>query len=228
MCQRLDRRRVQYLRASGSFDPKAADRLADGIQIGFRGSVGAHHMSPRGLVSNYICSLVCVEGVVTKCSLVQPKVVKSVHWCEATKSYTTREYRDATALDLGVETGGRARTQVQAPASSGAISGAMRHAPSFLRTPRLRLFLSIPFPLHLVITPFALLILSFAAARQTSTSYPTVDDKGNPLETEFGLSQYKNHQTVVVQEMPERAPLGQLPRSVEIVLDYDLVDKVRS
>jgi DNA replication licensing factor MCM3 len=148
------------------------EKLKKGIQIGLSGSLGNHLVSPRGLLSHFICSLVAVEGIVTKCSLVQPKVVRSVHWCEATKTYSQREYRDATALDLGLESyGGRGRTQ-------------------------------------------------------TASTYPTQDEHGNPLETEFGLSEYKNHQTVVIQEMPERAPLGQLPRSIEIVLDHDLVDQV--
>mmetsp|Transcript_24114 Transcript_24114/g.57154 ORF Transcript_24114/g.57154 Transcript_24114/m.57154 type:complete len:823 (+) Transcript_24114:224-2692(+) len=61
----------------------------------------------------------------------------------------------------------------------------------------------------------------------TSASYPTQDKDGNVLETEFGLSVYKDHQTVTLQEMPERAPMGQLPRSVELVLDHDLVDRVK-
>lgn len=58
----------------------------------------------------------------------------------------------------------------------------------------------------------------------TSSVYPTKDAAGNPLTTEFGLSTYTDHQTLVIQEMPERAPAGLLPSSVDVVLDDDLVD----
>eukprot|EP01133_Synstelium_polycarpum_P000153 gene153-179_t len=61
----------------------------------------------------------------------------------------------------------------------------------------------------------------------TQTSYPTKDEKGNPLLTEYGHCEYKDSQVVTIQEMPERAPAGQLPRSVDILLDHDLVDQVK-
>lgn len=61
----------------------------------------------------------------------------------------------------------------------------------------------------------------------TSSVYPTKDENDNPLETEFGLSTFKDHQTITLQEMPEKAPMGQLPRSIELILDHDLVDKVK-
>jgi DNA replication licensing factor MCM3 len=54
-----------------------------------------------------------------------------------------------------------------------------------------------------------------------------VDAEGNTLELEQGLSIYKDYQTITLQEMPERAKVGQLPRSILLVLEYDLVDKVK-
>jgi len=58
----------------------------------------------------------------------------------------------------------------------------------------------------------------------TGSTYPTKDDNGNLLETEFGLSKYSDHQKIIVQEMPERAPPGQLPCAVEVTVSNDLCD----
>lgn len=63
------------------------------IKIGFLGEFGPNRVSPRELTSSLISSLVNVEGIVTKCSLVRPKVVKSVHYAEATGHFTTKQYR---------------------------------------------------------------------------------------------------------------------------------------
>uniref|UniRef100_A0A8D2JEE2 DNA replication licensing factor MCM3 n=1 Tax=Varanus komodoensis TaxID=61221 RepID=A0A8D2JEE2_VARKO len=131
--------------------------------IGLEGSFGSKHVTPRTLTSRFLSCIVCVEGIVTKCSLVRPKIVRSVHYCPATKKTIERRYTDMTSLEA--------------------------------------------FPSTVV--------------------YPTKDEENNPLETEFGLSTYKDHQTITIQEMPEKAPAGQLPRSVDIILDDDLVDKVK-
>lgn len=61
----------------------------------------------------------------------------------------------------------------------------------------------------------------------TSTVIPTRDEHDNILELEFGESKYRDYQKFTVQEMPERAPLGQLPRSVEVICEDDLVDLVK-
>ena len=132
-------------------------------------------MSPRGLVSTLLNSLVVVEGIITKCSSVKPKLVKSMQYCPKTDSYIPRDYRDATSLDVGVEMNqGRDR-------------------------PRL----------------------------PTSSVIPSEDGNGNPLDLEFGYCMYKDHQSIILQEMTERARVGQLPRSVEVLLEHDLVDKVK-
>uniref|UniRef100_A0A4W5KQ42 DNA replication licensing factor MCM3 n=1 Tax=Hucho hucho TaxID=62062 RepID=A0A4W5KQ42_9TELE len=133
------------------------------FHVGFEGSFGTKHVTPRTLAARYLGNLVCVEGIVTKCSLVRPKITRSVHYCPATKKTLERKYTDLTSLDA--------------------------------------------FP--------------------SSSIYPTKDEENNPLETEFGLCVYKDHQTLTIQEMPEKAPAGQLPRSVDVIANDDLVDTVK-
>ncbi|KAM0712264.1 hypothetical protein Q7P37_011358 [Cladosporium fusiforme] len=128
------------------------------------GSFGQFACNPRTLSSQYLNHMVSLEGIVTKCSLVRPKVVKSVHWNEAKSTFHFREYRDQTMTANG--------------------------------------------------------------AASTSV-YPTDDGEGNPLVTEYGYCTYRDHQTISIQEMPERAPAGQLPRGVDVILDDDMVDKVK-
>ncbi|KAJ3598806.1 hypothetical protein NHX12_032770 [Muraenolepis orangiensis] len=133
------------------------------FHVGFEGSFGTNHVSPRTLTARHLGNLVCVEGIVTKCSLVRPKIMRSVHYCPATKKTLERKYTDLTSLDA--------------------------------------------FP--------------------SSAVYPTTDEENNPLETEYGLCAYRDHQTLTIQEMPEKAPAGQLPRSVDVIADGDLVDRAK-
>lgn len=127
------------------------------------GSFGLNACNPRTLSSHHLNHMVSIEGIVTRCSLIRPKVVKSVHYNEKKNIFHFREYRDQT-MTAGVT---------------------------------------------------------------TSSVYPQEDDDGNPIITEYGFCTYRDHQTISIQEMPERAPAGQLPRGVDVVLDDDLVDKVK-
>ncbi|KFM25074.1 DNA replication licensing factor MCM3-like protein 3 [Auxenochlorella protothecoides] len=135
----------RVLESPGDCIPPFAEALEDMIR----------NQSPK-----FLSKLVSLQGIVTRCTLVRPKVVKSVHWCAATNSFTSREYRDASSIE------------------------------------------GLP----------------------TSTVYPTRDEQGNLLSTQYGMSSFVDHQTVTIQELPETAPPGQLPRSVEVVLEDDLRD----
>jgi len=127
------------------------------------GSFGLNSCNPRTLSSHMLNKMVSIEGIVTRCSLIRPKVVKSVHYTEATGKFWFKEYKDQTMTN----------------------------------------------------------------GQTTSSVYPNEDEDGNPLTTEYGFCTYRDHQTVSIQEMPERAPAGQLPRGVDVILDDDLVDKVK-
>jgi DNA replication licensing factor MCM3 len=127
------------------------------------GSFGEFSCNPRTLGSNQLNHMVSLEGIVTKTSLVRPKVIKSVHYNENKQKFVAKTYQDQT---MGM----------------GAAS---------------------------------------------SSVYPTESEEGDPLVTEYGYSTYRDHQTISIQEMPERAPAGQLPRSVDVILDDDLVDRVK-
>ena len=136
------------------------EQLGQTYKIGLEGNFGGQRLTPQRLMSSSIGTMVCVEGIVTKVSLIRPKVMKTVHFCEATSQFQDATYRDATSL-------------------SGAPTG---------------------------------------------SAYPTTDENGNPLTTEFGLCTYMDHQTVFIQDMPERTEAGSMPQTVECILDDDLVD----
>lgn len=132
--------------------------------VAYSGSFGENACNPRTLGSALLNRMVSLEGIVTKCSLVRPKVVKSVHYNEKKNTFLFREYRDQT----------------------------------------------------------------MSANAPVSTSvYPQQDKDGDALITEYGYCTYRDHQTISIQEMPERAPAGQLPRGVDMIMDDDMVDRVK-
>jgi len=47
------------------------------------------------------------------------------------------------------------------------------------------------------------------------------------MTPEYGYLHYNDCQKLIIQEMPETTPTGQLPRSVMVILSTDLVDKVK-
>ena len=67
------------------------------------GSFGENACNPRTLSSNHLNRMVSLEGIVTKCSLVRPKVVKSVHYNEKKQIFHKRIYRDQT-MTMGAAT----------------------------------------------------------------------------------------------------------------------------
>jgi hypothetical protein len=67
----------------------------------YTGSFGEFSCNPRTLNSSYLNRMVSLEGIVTRCSLVRPKVVKSVHYNEKKNMFHFREYKDQTMTANG-------------------------------------------------------------------------------------------------------------------------------
>ena len=149
----------------GTLPQSRPDQTASDVEYycAWAGSFGLNACNPRTLSSHHLNDMVSIDGIVTRCSLIRPKVVRSVHYNEAKDKFHFREYQDQTM-------------------TNGAT---------------------------------------------TSSVYPREDQEGNALTTEYGFSTYRDHQTISIQEMPERAPAGQLPRGVDVILDDDLVDAVK-
>ena len=165
---------VEYLPALEDALVKVVERVFDkdkheiegkSYRVGFSGSFGDHHVSPRHLRAAQLGKMISLEGIVTRCSLVRPKMLKSVHYCPDTGMFHAREYRDATTTTSNLP--------------------------------------------------------------PTSSVTPQQDEDGRPLEMEYGHCEFRDHQRISIQEMPERAPAGQLPRSTDVILDGDLVDKCK-
>ena len=53
----------------GSIDSEYVKQNED-FYVGFEGSFGSRHVTARTLAAHYLGNLVCLEGIVTKCSLV--------------------------------------------------------------------------------------------------------------------------------------------------------------
>lgn len=109
-----------------------------------------------------------VQGIVTKMSIVNPKLATSVQYCEATQKGRVTQHNDLYNL---------------AEQSRDAQTG-----------------------------------------EKQGNTVRSKDDEGNALSTEFGYCIFKDFQVITIQELPENAPAGQLPRSTQVVLENDLVD----
>lgn len=55
---------------------------------------------------------------------------------------------------------------------------------------------------------------------------PSCHSKG-PFRVNMRLTEYRNHQTIVLQESPGKVPPGRLPRNLEVVLTNDLIDRAK-
>ncbi|KAJ8674967.1 hypothetical protein QAD02_010753 [Eretmocerus hayati] len=81
-----------------SIDPRYAKRKSD-FFVGFKGDFGNNYTTPRTLNSDFFGKLVCLEGIVTKASLVKPIVLGRIDTRALAESTRKRAYSDITSFD---------------------------------------------------------------------------------------------------------------------------------
>ena len=158
----LQSEKIQKKKETNDLNCRDFPSKTEGITISIEGNLGANFVTPRGLKANLLNKLVRVQGIVTRMSVVRPKLSKSYHYIEETKSGYVQNYKDQYSIE--------------------------------------------------------------GQGEYRSKMFPTKDATGNIMSPEYGYWQYQNVQKLVIQEMPERAPTGQIPRSIMVFLENELVD----
>jgi DNA replication licensing factor MCM3 len=74
--------------------------------LNFDGNFGRNHVKPRVLKADLINQFVNFDGIVTKMSIVRPRIYTSVHLCDATTRGLVKNYNDQNNLNQLAETGG--------------------------------------------------------------------------------------------------------------------------
>jgi DNA replication licensing factor MCM3 len=133
-------------------------------RLGLTGVFGKYHVTPRGLTADLLNKMICVDGIVTRASTVNPKLICSVHYCAATGNIAVRDVPDKLAYTTPLELG---------------------------------------------------------------IGAPKEDNEGNPYVHELGISTFRDTQRITIQEMPECAPTGLLPRAMEVFLEGGLVNSTK-
>ncbi|GMM39191.1 MCM DNA helicase complex subunit [Hanseniaspora uvarum] len=177
--------------------------FSNGWKLSFKGAFASHNLTPRSLQSKHINKLISLQGIITRTSLIRPKLARSVHYADETARFHYRSYKDATTSLVTPLPGVPQQTNTNVnELQENPMQQKDQNDPS----------------VH----------SGNADGGLTAAVYPTQDSEGNKLVTEFGFSEYRDHQRLTLQEMPEQSPAGQLPRQLEIIIDDpDLVDLVK-
>jgi len=79
-------------------DEKAVRRLKQPLKLDPNGAFGRNYVTPRGMTSQTLQNMMCVEGIVVKCGLKQPKLKQSIHVTKNADDarVESRDHRDQT------------------------------------------------------------------------------------------------------------------------------------
>jgi len=81
-------------------DEKAVKRLKQPMKLDVSGAFGRNHVTPRGMTADHLQNMMCVEGVVVKAGIMQPKLLQSIHVSKHAEEarVESRDHRDSTAF----------------------------------------------------------------------------------------------------------------------------------